>query len=382
METYFVSSLFDGEKVLSNQLISIDSGKVIALENCSITDAPARSKYQFSGMLSPGFVDVQVNGGGGVLFNQAPTVDSLQTIVQAHRQFGTTSMLPTLITDDLATIEKAANSVSQFITQPQSGIVGIHFEGPHLSLPKKGIHPEQYIRSVTDKELAQYCRSDLGRVKVTVAPETVPPDVIKELVSSGVIVFIGHSNANADLVMQAISAGASGFTHLFNAMSPMLGREPGMVGCALLNDSVYCGLIVDLLHVHPLNCQLAIKIKSIEKLILVTDAMGHVGSKEDRLRYFDTEITRVNNKLTTPDGTIAGSNLDMASAVRNTHNTLDISISDSLTMATQTPARCIGLDNKIGRIAPGFQADFVELNNNLEVSSTWVAGNCVYSSRG
>lgn len=378
METYFVGSLFDGEKIITNQLIRVNEGKIVRIENSAKSDIKARNAHQLSGLLSPGFVDLQVNGGGGVLFNQAPSVETLQTIVTAHRAFGTTSLLATLITDQLSVIKRAADSVSELSHMPFSGVVGIHFEGPHLSVPKKGIHPESFIRSVSDAELAQYSRKDLGKVKVTVAPEIVPVDIIQDLVAQGVTVFLGHSNACADTVMQAIEAGASGFTHLFNAMSPITGREPGMVGCALLDDTVYCGLIVDLLHVHPLNCQLAIKTKSANKLILVTDAMGHVGSKQDVHRYFDTEIIRKDNKLTTPDGTIAGSNLDMASAVRNTHKELRVPACKALTMATTTPAECIGLADKIGRIAPGYQADFVLLDDDLKVTSTWAGGQRIF----
>ncbi|GLS25160.1 N-acetylglucosamine-6-phosphate deacetylase [Marinibactrum halimedae] len=375
--SFFAPRLFDGQQWQDNVLITIDKGVITALEP---DQSPTPTSLPIHGVLVPGFVDVQVNGGGGVMFNQSPTVESLSIMAKAHSRFGTTSLLPTVITDSLVVMERAADAVAEALADksitkkcvPQ--VKGIHFEGPHLSSAKKGVHSEKFIRSISDEEFALFCRRDLGTVMVTVAPENVSPSVISELVKEGVVVALGHSNATADIVTKALDAGASGFTHLFNAMSPITGREPGMVGTALMTRDAYCGLIVDFEHVHPMNCQLAMQQKTADKIVLVTDAMAHVGSDETQIDFFDTTIIRHQGKLTLPNGTLAGSVLDMATAVRNTHQTLGLSLADALTMATTTPASFIGQGSKLGAIKVGLPADMVWLDAQLGVEKVWVAG--------
>lgn len=369
--TYLAETLFNGNEILNNVSMTVENGIITAIE----TGNKATDGVKLTGLVSPGFVDVQVNGGGGVLFNQDPSLQALQTMVQGHAIYGTTAMLPTLITDELPVIERAADAMAEAISQGTAGIIGIHFEGPHLSEPKRGIHSSSFIRPVSDKELAQYCRQDLGKVIVTVAPENVPADIIAELVKQGVHVCLGHSNATADVVEKALQAGATGFTHLYNAMSPLTSREPGMVGVALNDNNSYCGLIVDHHHVHATSCQLAIKAKGWQRIMLVTDAMAHVGSDITSLPYLDTEIIREGDKLALPNGTLAGSALDMASAVRNTHQDLGVPLIDSLNMASATPAAFLGLEQQLGKLAIGYPADFVVLDENQRVQSTWIGGN-------
>ncbi|WP_416306946.1 N-acetylglucosamine-6-phosphate deacetylase [Neptunicella sp. SCSIO 80796] len=374
--TYIAETLFDGHDMLSDIALTVDDGKITAI-------TPATNNQPgivLPGLVSAGFIDVQVNGGGGVLFNQSPTVDALKTMVKGHAIYGTTAMLPTLITDQLAVIQQAADAMAEAIRQQTPGIIGIHFEGPHLSEPKRGIHSTDFIRPISDKELAQYCRQDLGKVIVTVAPENVPADIIADMVKQGVHVCLGHSNATADVVEQALQAGASGFTHLYNAMSPLTSREPGMVGVALNDARSYCGLIVDHHHVHTTSCQLAIKAKGWQKIMLVTDAMAHVGSDISSLPYLDTEIIRTGDKLSLPNGTLAGSALDMATAVRNTHQDLGISLADSLNMASMTPATYLGMQDSLGKLAVGYAADFVVLDTQQKVKSTWIQGKKVFDS--
>ncbi|TRY29833.1 N-acetylglucosamine-6-phosphate deacetylase [Aliiglaciecola sp. M165] len=373
--TLLASRCFDGFAFHNNALITIESNKIRSI----VPDYQGPSDIQVTGLLCSGFIDLQVNGGGGVLFNNAPNVATLSKLINAHARFGTTAMLPTLITDEFKVMQQAAGAVSDAMAQGLPGILGIHFEGPHLSIAKKGIHPPSSIRPLMDQELHLLMRKDLGIVKVTVAPEQVSPDIIAELVTAGVIVSLGHSNANSEQVIAALAAGASGFTHLFNAMSPMTGRAPGMTGTALQQSQAYCGLIVDFHHVHQQNCKLAVQCKGVDKLALVTDAMHHVGSNEKRLPYMNTHILRQGDKLTLQDGTLAGSALNMATAVRNCHEGLSLPLADALRMATSTPAAWLGLQNKRGAIRAEFQADFVVLDSNFAVSQTWIGGEQVFS---
>lgn len=376
VEYLHVTNLFTGTQVQHFQYVAINDG---VIESISSKPTVEKSAYQsFNGWLVPGFVDVQVNGGGGVLFNNEPSIDGLKAIVAAHRQFGTVAMLPTLITDEYEVMIQAANAVAQARNEI-SGVVGIHFEGPHLSIPKKGIHSEHSVRALGEKEFALYTRQDLGLVLVTVAPENVSPDQISQLVQAGVIVCLGHSNANAQIVKEALSAGAKGFTHLFNAMSPLTSREPGMVGQALVDLSSYAGLITDFHHVHPTSCQLAIQAKGADKIMLVTDAMAHVGVQDDVLAcqqtaYQGIPIYRQQGKLTLKDGTLAGSNLDMASAVRNCLEQLEITLKDAFLMASSTPAAFLGIEQKFGHLHLQRSANMVLLDNQMMVQRVWLEG--------
>ncbi|NRA70038.1 MAG: N-acetylglucosamine-6-phosphate deacetylase [Gammaproteobacteria bacterium] len=363
------TKIFDGYHFHTDSQIVIDAGKIIAIEPLS-----ARANEHIEGMIVPGFIDLQVNGGGGVLLNSTPTVAGIKTIVAAHLEFGTTAMLPTLITDTVEVMSQAAYAIAEARKNNVAGVLGIHFEGPHLSVAKKGAHSEQYIREISEPEWAVISRQDIGLVKVTIAPENVSVDDIKRMVSLGIKVFLGHSNATYEVAKAALDAGASGFTHLFNAMSPFTSREPGMVGAALLADDAVCGLIVDGHHVDYASCQLALKTKPVGKLLLVTDAMSVVGTDIKRFDFFDREIIRRGDKLNSTTGELAGSALDMASAVRNTYRHLGQPLERALNMASLYPAQYLGLEHQLGQLTPGAQADFVVLDDNLKVTRTWVAG--------
>ncbi len=370
---------------LSAQKILIDNrwepGKSIVIKDGVIKDIVTFNPYTdkcLEGWLVPGFIDVQVNGGGGVLFNSDPTNNGVQTIMSAHRKFGTTSMLPTIITDTAETMRKAADAIALARSEDQNGIVGVHFEGPFLDTTKKGIHKEEFIRELSDEELDVITRKDIGKVLLTVAPDRIPPDVIKALVNQGIIISLGHSNATFEQVVMAIEAGATGFTHLFNAMSPLTSREPGMVGAAMNAKSAYAGIILDGEHVHPISAKLAIQAKGIDRIMLVTDAMPHVGSEASSLPFFDTNIERQDNRLTTPDGTLAGSCLNMASAIKYAYEQLGFPLHDCVDMATRVPATFLGLENSKGKIAKTFDADFVLLNDELLVSKVYKNGTLVH----
>ncbi|HEX5792758.1 MAG TPA: N-acetylglucosamine-6-phosphate deacetylase [Rheinheimera sp.] len=327
-----------------------------------------------NGVLLPGFIDTQVNGGGGVLFNQQPTLAALQQMMQAHARFGTTAMLPTLITDDTEVMRRAADAVAQAIQQAVPGIIGIHFEGPHLSTPKRGCHPPQYLRALTDAELAVYLRADMGVRLLTVAPECISPQQISQLVEQGVLVSLGHSNAGADIVLAALDAGASGFTHLYNGMSALTSREPGMVGCALADSRAYCGIILDGEHLHPLAAKVALNAKGAARLMLVTDAMSPVGTEQNEFAFFGGIVQRSGMKLTNQQGSLAGSVLDMASAVQYAATELGTGLAAAVQMASSTPAAFIGQSALRGAIAEGLSADLVWLNAAGKVQACWIAG--------
>ncbi|MFT2089385.1 N-acetylglucosamine-6-phosphate deacetylase [Paraglaciecola sp. 2405UD69-4] len=368
MTWFSAKQVFDGSQFHSDYHFKVENGLVTAVS----TSATSCDVY-LDGLVTPGFVDTQVNGGGGVLFNQAPSLSSLEKIFIAHRQFGTTTMLPTLITDNLNVMRQASDAIAQAIAENMQGIAGVHFEGPHLSVAKRGIHPSNQVRPMSDAEFKLITRKDLGKVLLTIAPENIAPDVIKDLVNHGVIVALGHSNADFDTVAAAIDGGARGATHLFNAMSGLQARAPGLIGAVLADERITAGLIVDLLHVHRTNCQVAFNAKSAKGIMLVTDAMAHVGSDLNELPWLDTVITRDGDKLSTPDGTLAGSCLDMMGAVRRFHQNVGVELKDALYCASATPAEFIGLSD-VGHLKEGAKADFLVIDKSLHVQQVYQAG--------
>ncbi|CAM4106740.1 N-acetylglucosamine-6-phosphate deacetylase [Pseudoalteromonas ostreae] len=372
MKTFYrATRLFTAEKFIDNALFSVENG-VFHLETTT-----TGSVIELDGLVVPGFIDVQVNGGGGAFFNAEQSTQCLDCIVKAHAQFGTTALMPTLISDKVETMQAAADAAAKSIREGVAGVLGIHFEGPHLSFPKKGTHSEQFIRPISEQEFAIYARQDLGIKMVTLAPENVSIADIERLVACGVKVSLGHTNADYATTIAALNAGADGFTHLYNAMSPFTSREPGVVGAALWHDNSWCGLIVDGHHVHPLSAQLAIRTKQRGKIMLVTDAMPPVGTDDMEFDFFDgRKVIRTGDRLNSSTGELAGSVLDMASAVRNTINTLDVSLSESLRMAALYPAEYLELKKK-GRLLDGFDADFVVLDEYQFVKATYIAGNAV-----
>lgn len=380
MKTYFAEQLFDGQRMHNDMHMRVENGKIVAIQSAS--ESPWLADAKLMGLVSAGFIDTQVNGGGGRLFNHQPRLETLKCMVRAHAGYGTTAMLPTLISDSSETMQEAADAVSEAIDIVLPGIVGIHFEGPHLSLVKKGIHPGQQVRPINDADLAIITRKDIGKVFVTVAPESVSEDIIAELTQQGVVVSLGHSGADIDSVLKAIDAGATCFTHLYNAMSGLSARQPGLISAALNDERACAGIIADLQHVHPENCRLAYKCLGSERLMLVTDAMAHVGCDLQTLPWLDSVITRANDKLTLADGSLAGSCLDMAGAVKNMYQVLSrgyadehkhVLLCDVLNMASQTPANVLGLSDR-GQLKIGHQADFVLLDKDLQAQACWING--------
>ncbi|WP_440906470.1 N-acetylglucosamine-6-phosphate deacetylase (plasmid) [Catenovulum sp. SX2] len=371
MKQYFrPHRLFDGKRFVEQPIVTVENGLIADIS----FDQPQTEVIELAGLLAPGYIDVQVNGGGGVLFNNVPELATLQTMVAAHANYGTTAMLPTLITDDIEVMQQGADAIAAVIAQQLPGILGVHFEGPHLSVAKKGVHPKEHVRGISEAEWAVFARQDLGIKLVTLAPETVTPTEITRLTELGCIVSIGHSNADYQQAAEAIAAGASGFTHLYNAMSPLSSREPGVVGAALTAEQTYSGIIIDHHHVHPQVAKLAFKCKGADKLVLVTDAMALIGSEQTNFALFGEQVELNGDKLQIATGQLAGSHLSMQQAVQNCVNDLELSLADSLNMASLTPANWLGIAQNYGSLTVGKRADWVVLDTQLNVIQCCIAG--------
>ena len=325
-------------------------------------------------LLLPGFIDVQVNGGGGRLFNDDPTVETIAIMAAAHRRFGTTGLLPTLISDDFSVITRAIAAVDEAIEAGIPGILGIHIEGPFLSRERRGIHLASMLQPFHQRFVEVLSSARYGRTLLTVAPECIAPEQIARLVGAGVIVSAGHSDADYETVRAAIDAGMIGFTHLFNAMSQLTNRAPGMVGAALEDRSTYAGVIVDGHHIHPASFRVAINAKGADRLMLVTDAMPTVGSNEREFMLQGREIRRDGDRLISVDGVLAGSTLTMAAALGNSIEQGRLDLPSAARMASSTPAHFLGIADQTGAILPGLRADLVTMTDDLRVTGTWVAG--------
>jgi N-acetylglucosamine-6-phosphate deacetylase len=325
-------------------------------------------------MLLPGFIDVQVNGGGGALFNEAPTVETIRRIGAAHRRYGTTGFLPTLISDDLEMMRAALAAVEQALIEGVPGLLGIHLEGPYLAAARKGVHDAKYFHVPGSEELALLCGPHRGVRLITLAPDQVPVQSIRRLADAGVIVCAGHTAADYDTTRAALDAGVRGFTHLFNAMTPFGSREPGVVGAALDDAESWCGIIVDGHHVHPASLRVAIAAKARGKMLLVTDAMPPVGADSPEYVLNGETITARDGICQTAQGVLAGSALDMAAAVRNTVQILGLPLEEAVRMASTYPAEFLGLGATHGRIAADQRADLVLMDDDFGVRQSWIGG--------
>jgi N-acetylglucosamine-6-phosphate deacetylase len=325
-------------------------------------------------LLLPGFIDTQVNGGGGVLFNDTPTLEGIAAIGAAHRRFGTTGFLPTLISDDLDKLATAIAAVDEAIASGTPGVLGIHIEGPFLAPARRGIHREDKLRELGDDDIALLTSLKSGRTLVTLAPEAATPAQIAALAKAGAIVSLGHSQADYETARAAFAAGASGVTHLFNAMSGLDHRAPGLAGAALEDDGIYAGIIADGHHLHPAALRVALRAKGADRIMLVTDAMPSVGSE---VPFFDLQGRKIalrDGMLADAQGTLAGSHLTMAGAVTNMMALAGASIAAASRMASGTPAAFLGLQARLGAIEPGIQADLVVMDDAGQVGATWIAG--------
>jgi N-acetylglucosamine-6-phosphate deacetylase len=358
---------------LDSHAIIIENTQIVAIIPDTEIPAGVALSLLDGGMIVPGFIDTQVNGGGGILFNDHPTVEGISAIAAAHRQFGTTAMLPTLISDDLDVIRAAIAAIDAAIIASVPGIIGIHIEGPFLNAGKHGIHDAKKFRTLDTDAVALLSSLKHGKTLVTLAPELAQTGAIAALVENGVIVSAGHTLATYDDIQRAIAEGLSGITHLFNAMTQMESRAPGVVGAAL-DSRLFCGIIVDGHHVHPASLRAAYRACGKAGLMLVTDAMPTVGSSSNNFKLGAHTIITDNGSLRSANGTLAGSNLDMAAAVRLCAELMQVDFATACDMASLTPATFLGVSHKIGRIAPGYQADILHLDRQHHVKTSWVAG--------
>ena len=353
--------------------VVVEDGHIVAVLHGDAPTGADRIDLQ-GGWLAPGFIDLQVNGGGGVLFNNTPSVEGIATIGRAHRRFGTTGFLPTLISDDAEVMRRAIAATREAIAQGVPGVLGIHLEGPYLAPARKGTHDAGKFRVPDADEIAMAASLYNGITLVTLAPERVPAETVRALAQRGVRLCAGHTAASYEQARAGINAGITGFTHLYNAMTPLQGREPGVVGAALDADDCWVGVIVDGVHVHPASLRVALKAKPRGKVLLVTDAMPMVGGDAPGFDLYGETITAIDGVVRNAAGALAGSALDMASAVRNTVRLLDLSLDEACRMAAQYPAEFLGLGGELGRIAPGYRADLVQLDGQVRVQGAWIGG--------
>ena len=367
--------VFLGSDLVAGHGVVIEGGRISAVVPDRDAHIRGAERVDLGGrMLLPGFVDVQVNGGGGVLFNDHPTVDGIRAIGAAHRRYGTTAFLPTLITDHLEVVGRAILAADEAIAAGVPGVIGIHLEGPFISVERKGAHDASKIRPLGPDHLHLLVQLRRGKTLVTLAPEVAARGMIGALVSAGVVVSVGHSNATAEVAGAAFAEGARKVTHLFNAMSPLMGRAPGVVGAALADPDAWCGIIVDGRHVDPMTLKVAVASKRHDRFVLVSDAMPTVGSDHKSFVLNGKTITVKNGVCVDESGTLSGSDLDMASAVRNAIEMLGLPLATAVKMATEYPAECIGLNHEIGRIAPGYRASLVAVDDEWRVHETWIDG--------
>jgi N-acetylglucosamine-6-phosphate deacetylase len=370
--------VFTGETIVSGLGVVVENGKVIALSSQPPTGAEVVTLPEDS-LLSPGFIDLQVNGAGGVLLNDDPSPQGVRTIARAVRPFGVTGVLPTFITGPKDAMLKACDSAAEVMAEPDSGVLGIHLEGPFISAARRGIHDLASVRPPqADDVEAMLAASDRlraagGRLLLTLAPETVDDAMLARFAAAGVVVSVGHTAASFERTREALALGARCFTHLTNAMPPIHNREPGPVGAALDSRDAWCGLIADGHHVHP-GLMRAILAAKPAKVFLVTDAMSPLGTTADSFVLDGQTIFRRDGRLTSAEGVLAGADIDMAQSVRNVVSLLDQPAAEALRMASLYPAACLGIDNRYGRIGPGYRADFALLDPQLGVSKTWIGG--------
>ena len=355
--------MHDGVKMHPSAVLLVSDGQCAGIVD--VVPAGAQVRALPHGILAPGLVDLQVNGGGGVMFNDAPTPATLRTMITAHRSLGTSAMLPTLITD---TPDVTHAAIAAGIAMPD--LLGLHLEGPHLSVVRKGAHAAALIRTMTEDDLITLCvaAQKLRNLMVTVAAETVSPDQIARLTAAGVIVSLGHSNADFDTCAAAFAAGARCTTHLYNAMSGLGHRAPGLVG-ATLDGAGAAGLIADGIHVHPAALRAAVRAKVHGALFLVSDAMAVAGTDQNAFTLNGRHIKRQSGRLTLADGTLAGADLSLPQAIALMVNNGGVTPEVAIAMATSAPATVLRRPGHAGHLIAGQTCDVVHLSPDLKTAN-------------
>lgn len=368
------AAIFDGTRLREGAALVVEDGAVAEIVPAEAVPDGALVELD-GGVLAPGFLDLQVNGGGGLMLGEAASVEGIAAICAAHGGLGSTGLLPTLITD---TPEVTAAVIAAGIAAAEAGVpgfLGLHLEGPHLDPARKGAHDPALIRPMTPGDLARLTEAArrLPALMVTLAPEAATEAEIAALAAAGVIVSLGHSDATLVAARAAFAAGATSATHLFNAMSPLGHREPGMVGAVLDTPGVYAGLIADGVHVAPEVIRVALAAKP-ERMFLVTDAMAVAGTTLSAFTLGGRRILRRDGRLTLEDGTLAGADCDMPGVVRYLTRTVGAPLTRALRMAGALPAALLGRSDRRGHLAPGSAADMVHLDADLALAGVWRGG--------
>ncbi|OJH37463.1 N-acetylglucosamine-6-phosphate deacetylase [Cystobacter ferrugineus] len=373
--------VFTGEQFVDGHCVVLEDGHVAAVVPASAAPTGAEQvRLPGDALLVPGFIDTQVNGAGGVLFNDTPTAEAALAIAAASRRSGTTGLLPTFITDEQVKMQRACEATLEAMARPASGVLGIHLEGPFISGDRPGVHDPRFIRTPEARDLdylmalPERLATHAGRLLLTLAPERVEDGLLTRLAAAGVLLAAGHTAAPYERTRDALRAGVRGFTHLFNAMPPLTNRQPGPALAAIESEEAWCGVIADGIHVHPSLLRMLVKSKPPGKVYLVTDAMPPVGTDARSFTLYGQTILRRDGRLVTENGTLAGADIDMVTAVRNCVRLLRLPLEDSLRMASLYPASFLGLEGQLGRIARGYRADLALLRPDLTVLATWVAG--------
>ena len=367
--------VFTGDRFLDAHAVLLDGARIADVVPTASLPSGIAAEDLGGGLLAPGFLDVQVNGGVGILFNDTPTAEGAAGVASGHRRFGTTGCLPTFITDRPERLARGVRAARDAVAERRSGVLGLHLEGPHLATARKGAHDPALIRPMDDADLDALLSTGLDTLLVTVAAETVTPAQVRRLTDGGVVVSIGHSDATADRVRAAADAGARCVTHLFNAMSPLGHRAPGVVGAALDDGRLWGGIIADGVHVDPAALRVALRAKrGPGRLFLVSDAMPPAGAPGNRFTLSGRAVTRHGGALSFDDGTLAGADLTMDAALRFAVGALEQPLDEALRMASLYPAAMLGQGGVRGRIAAGYAADLVLLGDGLDVRRTWIGG--------
>ena len=373
MKVLFGARLFDGERLHDDCALVVEGDCIQALARFADRPRGPEQVDLGGGILSPGFIDWQINGGGGVLFNASPTVEGIAAIGAAHRRSGVTAFLPTVVTDAPRVLAEALAAAREARARVP-GALGVHVEGPFIDPRRKGAHPPEFIRPMREADADALIAAQAGVMVVTLAPASVPLERIARLAKSRIVVSLGHSDARAEEALSVFDAGASAVTHLFNAMSQLSSRAPGVVGAALAEKRVVCGLIADGEHAYPAAYRAALAAKGARRIALVSDAMAPAAGGPDTFELQGRRIKRLGNKLVTEDGTLAGAAITMRDAVDYVVHKLGVPLGHALMMATLTPARLLRVDDRIGRLKPGHRADLVHLTDDLQVAEVWSGG--------
>ena len=367
------SQIFCGERFYDDHALLVEGKSIVDIVDKNNTPDNFNKIELDQGILAPGFIDLQVNGGGGVLFNNSPNQESLNTIIKAHQFFGTTSVMPTVISDSLEVLEQCIKTVTEEIKN-NSSLLGIHIEGPFFNTKYRGVHQKQYISTINSDYLNLFESLKGFPVMLTLAPECISSQQLKHLTSLGIKTLAGHSDATYDELDDAIKNGLDGFTHLFNAMGQISAREPGVVGSALHFENTFASIIVDLHHVHPSLIQLAYQLKPKGKLFFISDSMATINHGKPSFELYDEVVNESDGRLVNSEGKLAGSSITQIDAVKNAYQKCNIPLNQALAMASRYPAEYLGIENHLGSLKPGYRADLVHFDSNFKVHNAWVSG--------